>query len=560
MAYDLKIVNATIVDGSGKRGYLGDIGIQGGRVRALGRASDEATKTLDANGLIAAPGFVDIHTHYDAQVMWDRDLTISPWHGVTTVVMGNCGFGIAPTRPQHRDLILRTLERVEAMSLAALHAGIGNDWGFETFPEYLSAVESRGTLINVGFYVGHTPIRLFVMGEDAVQRGASAGEIATMCEIVRESMEAGALGFSSTAFDGHNGYDGLPVPSRFAEFSEFEALIAAMSDSGRGVFQATVGKELFLDQFQALAEAYGITIAWTALLSGMSGPDSHRAYLERTRELIHEHGLNIVPQVTPRPLCMDFDFDAPFPFERQAVFKPTMKTDRAGRRAIYADTAFRAAFKEDMAGDRQPAALAGWPLRTVISRSPTQPDLEDRTVEELAHERGVHPVDLVLDLSLQTDFETRFSFAMLNDDEAAVGEILADENTVIGLSDAGAHASQLCDACYATDFLGRWVRDKGLLSLEEGVRRLTARPAEVLGLTDRGRLREGDPADVVIFDAATVGAGKLNRIYDLPAGADRLISEAQGIDTVIVNGTVIRRANENVLADGDTLPGQVLRG
>ena len=262
MTYDLKITNATIIDGSGKARYGGDIGIQDGRVRALGRASDDAEETLDVDGLIAAPGFVDIHTHYDAQVMWDRNLSISPWHGVTTVVMGNCGFGIAPTRPPHRDLILRTLERVEAMSLAAMHAGIGDDWGFETFPEYLDAVEARGTLVNVGFYIGHTLIRLYVMGEDAVRRSASAGEVASMCDIVRESMAAGALGFSSTAFDGHNGYDGLPVPSRLAEFSEFEALIAAMSESGRGVMQATIGKDLFLDQFQALAEAYGITIAW----------------------------------------------------------------------------------------------------------------------------------------------------------------------------------------------------------------------------------------------------------------------------------------------------------
>ena len=559
MTYDLKIVNATIVDGSGKDSYHGDIGIQGGRVRALGRAPEQAKQSIDADGLVAAPGFVDIHTHYDAQVMWDRELSISPWHGVTTVVMGNCGFGIAPTHKQHRDLILRTLERVEAMSLSALHAGIGNDWGFESFPEYLDAIESRGTLINVGVYVGHTPIRLYVMGEDAVQRAATAREIETMCDIVRESMAAGALGFSSTAFDGHNGYDGLPVPSRLAEFTEFEALIAAMSESGRGVMQATIGKDLFLDQFQTLAEAYGVTISWTALLSGMHGPNSHRAHLERTHELINERGLNIFPQVTPRPLCMDFDFDAPFPFERQAIFKPTMKTDREGRRALYADSAFRTAFKDDMRGD-QPAALVGWPSRTVISRSPAQPDLEDRSIEDLARERGVHPVDLVLDISLQTNFETRFSFAMLNDDEAAVGEILADENTVIGLSDAGAHASQLCDACYATDFLGRWVRDKGLLSLEEGVRRLTSWPADVLGLSDRGRLKEGNPADLVIFDADTIGASKLKRIYDLPAGADRLVSEAVGVDSVIVNGTIIRRTNENVLAADDDLPGQVLRG
>ena len=559
VAYDLKITNATIVDGSGSNSFRGDIGIRDGRIQALGRAPGRAEDVIDASQCIAAPGFVDIHTHYDAQILWDPMLSISPWHGVTTVVMGNCGFGIAPTRPHHCDLILRTLERVEAMSLAALRAGVGSDWEFETFPEYLSAVEARGTLINVGVYIGHTPIRLYVMGEDAVQRGARADEIASMSRIVSEGMEAGALGFSSTAFDGHNGYDGLPVPSRLADFAEFDALVAAMSASGRGVMQATVGKGLFLAEFERLAEAHGVTIAWTALLSGMRGPDSHRAYLAQTQELIGERGLNIVPQVTPRPLCMDFDFDAPFPFERQAVFNATMKTDREGRRAIYADPSFRAAFKDDMNSD-QPAALAGWPSRTVVSRSSSDLDLEGRTIEDVSQERGLHPVDLVLDISLETDFATRFSFAMLNDDEAAVGEILADENTVIGLSDAGAHASQLCDACYATDFLGRWVREKGLLSLEEGVRRLTARPADVLGLKDRGYLKDGAPADIVIFDAETVGASPLRRTFDLPAGADRLVSDAAGIDTVIVNGTVVRRANEDVLAPDDDLPGQLLRG
>jgi N-acyl-D-amino-acid deacylase len=341
MTYDVRIGDALIVDGTGAPAYRGDIGIAHGRIAALGRAPGDARETIDAGGLVAAPGFIDMHTHYDVQVMWDSTLAISPWHGVTTAVMGNCGFGIAPARPAHRDMILRTLERVEAMSLAALRTGLGDDWGFETFPEYLDAVEARGSLINVGCYLGHTPLRLYVMGADAVRREATDAELASMCGLVREGMEAGALGFSTTRFTGHNGFDGEPVPSRLASFAEFDALIGAMAESGHGIMQATAG-DLLLEGLEDLARAHGITITWSALLSGMRGPGSHRDFLERTRHLIEDEGLNIIPQTSPRPLCIDFTFDEPFPFERQALFVQTMKTGREGRKALYRDPAFRA--------------------------------------------------------------------------------------------------------------------------------------------------------------------------------------------------------------------------
>ena len=557
MTYDLKIRDATIVDGTGAPAYRGDIGIAGGRIVALGGAPGAARESIDAGGLVAAPGFIDIHTHYDAQVMWDSTLAISPWHGVTTAVMGNCGFGIAPTRAAHRDMILRTLERVEAMSLASLRAGLGEDWGFETFPEYLDAVEARGTQINIGCYLGHTPLRLYVMGADAVRREATEAELAAMCRLVREGMEAGALGFSTTRFTGHNGFDGEPVPSRLASLAELDALVGTMAEAGHGIMQTTAG-DLLLDGLEDLARAHGVTIAWSALLSGMRGPGSHRDYLEHIRRLIEDEGLNIVPQTSPRPLCIDFTFDEPFPFERQALFVPTMKTDREGRKAIYRDPAFRAAFKEDERGAA--AAVVGWAGRTVISHSPSQPEITERLVADVARERGVHPVDLVLDLSLDSDFGARFRFATLNDDETAVGEILRDRHAVIALSDAGAHNSQLCDACYTTDLLGRWVREKGVLSLEEGVRSLTERPAEVLGLDDRGRLKEGLAADIVLFDPETVGASELRRVHDLPAGADRLISDASGIAAVFVNGTLIRRDGADALPAGAPLPGRLLRG
>ncbi len=559
MHYDLKIAGGTIVDGTGKPGYVGDIGIHDGKIVAVGAAPIDAEQTIDATGLVVAPGFVDIHTHYDAQILWDRMLTISPWHGVTTVVMGNCGFGVAPTRADHRNMILRTLEKVEGMSLSALEAGLGNDWPFETFPEYMDALEHRGMAVNVGVLAGHTPIRTYVMGEDAVTRSeANAEEIGAMQAIVAEAMEAGALGFATSHAATHHGYDGNPVPSRLAPFEEIDALVGAMAESGRGIMQATIGRSLLHDEFIALAKTHGVPITWTALLSGLSGPGSHRKHLDRTQACV-DQGLRIVPQVACRPIMFDFDFDEPFPFEMRPLFAPTMKTDRDGRRTIYADADFRRAFREDVAvGAKTP--LAGWAERAVISLSPSDRTLEERPLTQVAAERGVNASDLALDLSLETDFEARFRFAILNNDEAEVEELLLDDNTVVALSDAGAHASQLCDACYSTYLLGHWVREKKAMGVEQAVAKLTSEPADLFGISDRGRLAEGLAADIVVFDPETVGAGGLQRVHDFPAGADRLVSEASGIAAVVVNGTVIRQdGNDAVDTTGD-LPGRLLRG
>ena len=560
MQYDVKIVGGTIVDGTGSKGYVGDLGIKDGKVVALGAAPGEARETIDAKGKVVAPGFVDIHTHYDAQVLWDRMLSISPWHGVTTVVIGNCGFGVAPTRPQHRELIMRTLEKVEGMSLDALRQGLGQDWPFESFPEYLDAVERRGAAINIGVLAGHTPIRLNVMGEEAVQRAARPNEVKAMQHIVREAMEAGAIGFATSHASTHHGYDGNPVPSRLAEVSEIDALVGAMAESGRGTMQATIGKSLFFDEFAAITRRHGVPITWTAMLAGIAGPGSHRRHLERSRQLIEVDGLNIIPQVSCRPLMFDFDFDAPFPFEMRPLFKRTMQTDRAGRRAIYGDAAFRQAFKEDVGRDAERTALAGWVDRCVVSISPTDRSLEERPLTAAAAERGVDPVDLALDLSLASDFAARFRIALVNYEESEVAELLQFPGAVVALSDAGAHASQLCDACYSTYLLGHWVREKGSFSIEQAVHMLTAKPAAVMGIKDRGRLAAGVPADVVVFDPATIAAGGLRRVYDLPGGADRLVAESSGIEAVLVNGVTIRRRGKDTMAANGALPGKLLRG
>ena len=559
MDFDLVIRGGTIVDGSGRPGVRGDVGIRGGRIAALGEAKGSAAQTIDADGLVVSPGFVDIHTHYDAQVMWDRMLTISPWHGVTTVVMGNCGFGVAPTRQDHRGLIMRTLEKVEGMSLAALEAGLGERWPFETFPEYLDAVEHRGTALNVAVLLGHTPLRLYIMGEEATERPATADETARMRALVREAIDAGAIGFATSKASTHIGYAGKPVPSRAAQFAEIEALAGALGEAGRGIVQATVGRELFFKEFETLARATGRPVTWTALLAGMMGPGSHRELLEKSRALVKQ-GLQVVPQVTCRTLNFEFQFREPFLFESMSVFKPISVADFAGKIRIYGDPDFRRAFKESFDRPKKGAIFAGlsW-ARTWISWYPPDPSLEERTVAEVAAERGVDPTDLALDLALATNLDARFRMAVFNHDEDEVAELLAEPDAVLGLSDAGAHASQLCDACFSTYLLSRWVREKQAIGLPEAIRMLTSRPAEVFGITDRGRLAPGLAADVVVFDPATVGASKLRRVHDLPAGADRLVADASGIEAVIVNGTVIRRGGRDAVAADGVLPGALLR-
>jgi len=554
MNYDLKITGGTIVDGSGSPGYRGDLGIRDGRIVALGEAPGDATATIDASGRMVTPGFVDIHTHYDAQVLWDRMLTISPWHGVTTVVLGNCGFGVAPTRPQHRDLIIGTLEKVEGMSPAALQAGLGSEWPFETFPQYLDAIEKAGTAINVGVLIGHTPTRLYVMGEDATEREATAEEIEQMHRIVDEALAAGAIGFATSKSPSHVGYKGRPVPSRVASYDEIRTLVSALK-GGRGMMQATAGKELWFDEYAEIARDNGITITWTALLAGMISPDAHVKQLERTAELMSQ-GCNIVPQVTPRPLCFEFQFREPFPFESLSVFKPVAAADADGKKKLYADPEFRRAVKEKMATVRA-SFRTSWE-QSVISMCASHPEYEERTVADVAQELGVETIDLGFDLALATNLEARFRMPVANADETVVEELLKNPNTVLGLSDAGAHASQLCDACLPTYLLGHWVREKKAISFEEAIRMLTSRPAEVFGIRDRGLLQVGKPADVVIIDPATVNAGTLERVYDQPAGQDRLISKATGIDAVIVNGTLLRQGDQDVIG-GDALPGRLLR-
>ncbi len=556
MTYDLKITGGTIVDGSGKPGFVGDLGIKDGKVVALGKADGLAAATIDATGRAVSPGFVDVHTHYDAQILWDRMLTISPWHGVTTTVIGNCGFGVAPTKAIHRKLIMQTLEKVEGMSLEALQTGLGNDWGFETFPQYLDALEKRGSAINVAALFGHTPLRLYVMGEESTERAATTDEIAVMKKLVREAMDAGAIGFGTSVSVSHNGYAGKPVPSRQATVEEMDALVSVMGDIKRGLMQITIGRDFSTRHMAEVSRKYNVPVTWTALLSYLYGPGGHRKQLDLAAEQ-RKSGALVIPQVSCRPLNFEFTFAEPFIFDVMKFMNELAVEDSKApgtRRRAYADPTWREKLRSEVT-----PLFRNWWDRVVIAWAPSAREFEEQPLAEAARRLGKDPVDLALDLALASDLQARFRMAVMNFDEKEVAELITDPNTIIALSDAGAHASQLCDACYSTYLLGHWVRERRTFTLEQAVHNLTQRPAEMFGITDRGFLAEGRPADVVVFDPKTVGPGPLKRVYDLPAGADRLVSEASGIDAVIVNGKLIRQNGKDAVAANDKLPGRLLR-
>ena len=561
MDYDLKIVGGTVIDGSGAERFRGDVALRDGCIAAVGEVSGSAARTIDAEGCVVAPGFIDIHSHYDAQVMWDPMLTISPWHGVTSVVMGNCGFGVAPAKPDNRLLLMQMLENVEGMSLEALEEGLDGS-RFESFAEYLDAIETRGTAVNVGAMVGHSAVRLDVMGLDSTERSARPDEVEAMARIVSEAIAAGALGFSSSTSRLRVGFAGKPVPSRLADMaSETIPLAEAVGRNGGGVVQITNGIEPDFAAFKKLARAAG-TVTWTALLTRIGDDSLHERHREQAMRQYADR-LPIYPQVSCRPLTMEFQFAAPFPFDRLDSFKRATAADAEGKRQILADPAFRAAVKRELtegaANEPQTWALVMALEALEVSACAERPEIEGRLVPEIAAEQGVDPLDLTLDLAVSSGLETRFRIPLANTNESAIAALLTEPFTVLGLSDAGAHASQLCDACFATHLLGRWVRDKGALTLEQAIDHLCTRPAAIFGLAGRGRLAPGWAGDVVVFDPETVGPGPLERVYDLPAGADRLISIPTGVRAVVVNGTVLRRDNETMLGADDSMPGHLLR-
>jgi N-acyl-D-amino-acid deacylase len=550
---DLLITNGTVVDGSGGPSRKGNVGVRDGRIAYIGPGAPAAGKTIDAAGQVVSPGFIDVHTHFDAQVVWDPMLSISPWHGVTTVIMGNCGFGIAPTRPKDRELIVQTLERVEGMDAGALREGLAS-WGFESFGEYLDLVEGKGVSVNVAAMLGHTPLRTYVMGADATEREATAAEVTEMCRLARQALADGAIGFSTSRVENHVGYQGKPVPSRAASFDEIDAIVGELP--GKGMLQVTTGPGFFFKEFAGLAKKHDITICWTGVLAdrpryGISPAEQMQA----SKEMV-DSGLRVYPQISTRPVNFELTMDRPFIFEQLPEFRAIATATNEERARVYRSPEFRATFRNVM--DYPIEFLAGVP-DTIIGDCPSAPELNERTLKDVGRERGVHIADLMLDLALESGLKTRYRVPVSNRDEALLAEFIKAPYAVLGFSDAGAHASQLCDACWPTYFLDKWVRTKQAVTMESAIRMMSSWPAEIFNIRDRGLLKEGMAADIVIFDPKTIAAGPLERVHDLPAGAERLISRAKGISHVIVNGRVIRKDGQDAPRDGTRLPGRVLR-
>jgi len=553
--HDLVIRNALIVDGTGAPAKGGDLAVDGGRIAGIGRDLGPAQQTVDAEGLMLAPGIIDGHTHYDAQLTWDPFADPSPAHGVTTVVIGNCGFTIAPCRPADRDLTMRNLTHVEGMSIDALRSGIA--WDFESYADYLAMLQKRGVGPNVAAFIGHSSIRTYVMGEDAAKRAATDDEVAAMQGLVRGAMAAGAVGFATSTSEAHNGELGIPMPSRLADEREMRALVQAMSESGRGLFMLTRGGTTSIPYLESIAGATGRPVLIAALFYNQLEPDSVFTLIDEIAAA-RGRGRRLTGQVSCCPLTMEFTLQSPYVFESLPSWKPAMEAHGEALAKVYRDGEFRRRVKDDIAHRRGRLFNGEWQkLHVAEAGLKAHEEFEGKSVAALAKSAGRDPLDWFLDFGLEDRLKTLFTSELLNADEKGVGRLIANPDTHVSLSDAGAHLTFFCDVGFGLYLLGHWARDLGVISIEEAVRRLTGQPAAIFGIKDRGRLAPGYAADLMLFDPAEIGREPSRRVHDLPAGAARLVSKPRGIHGVWINGT--RVVDRSGMIAAGTMPGKVLR-
>lgn len=544
--HDLVIRNALLVDGLGSPPKRGDLAVNGGKIQEVGEVTLSGKETIDAGGLALMPGIIDNHTHYDAQITWDPRVSPSPQLGVTTAIIGNCGFTIAPCRAADRERVMRNLTQVEGMSLEVLRRGIR--WDFETLPQYLDMLERRGAAVNIAAFAGHSAIRTYVMGEAATQRAATDAEIAAMRNIVLEAMRAGAVGFSTSTSPAHNGEGGAPMPSRLADDRELRALVGSLKEAGRGVFMLTKGGHTRVEFLEQLGAESTRPVVIAALLHNGTNPEAVFQDLEAI-SAANARGRRLVGAVSCCPLAMDFTLRSPYTFEGLESWQPALPLKGSEYRKKLAEKAFRDALRQELAKPAHFRLFNGeWDKVHVVESR--RKDAEQRSITELAHAAGKDPLDAMLDLALEDDLDTVFSALLLNSDEAAVGRMLRHPASLVSLSDAGAHLTFFNDAAFGLHLLGHWVRRRGTLTLEDAVRRLTSHPASVFGIRQRGVLAPGYYADLLLFDPATVDRGPKRRVFDLPGGHPRLTTAAVGVEGVWVNG---------VRLSGNALPGRLLR-
>ena len=552
---DLLIRNARICDGTGAPSFMGDLAVEGGVIRYVGKGNGQsAERVIDADGLVLAPGFVDPHTHYDAQIAWDPLLTCSPWHGVTTVIMGNCGVGVAPVKPETREILMQDLVNVEAIPYDVMKAGI--DWQWESYGQYLDAVDRRGLGINVAGLVAFTPLRHYVMGEASFERAATADEIATMRHLLGEAIQAGAFGFTTTTSRNHVGYQGRPLACRNASRDELVGVVRGLADVGRGAIEIILNSggmyavsDEDIELLRMITAASGRPVTWLALFAHPGQPDYHDQTFARLGDLVKQ----AIPQVTPRPIMSQGDLKNPTMFGSFVSWQKAFNRPPAEQMALYHDPAFRQAFRQELES-RKRTHMWGQ-MRVLEVGRPELAGHVGRTLEEIAASEGKQPVDAYFDLGLADNLDTRFQSSTFNFDPAGIERLITDDRCLIGLSDGGAHVDFICDVGYATALLDLWVRKRGALSLERAVHKLTQVPARLFGIPDRGVLGEGKVADLVLFDPATVTAKAPKYAYDLPCNGRRLVSESEGIKATFVAGVQLYDEGKHTGA----LPGRVLR-
>ncbi|WP_295136666.1 amidohydrolase family protein [uncultured Reyranella sp.] len=568
MAYDLVIRGGTVVDGSGARRFTADVAIKDGMIAEVGHIAPAASRTLDADGLIVSPGFIDGHTHMDAQVAWDPLGSCSCWHGVTSVVMSNCGFALAPCKPEDRDLYARCLSAVEDIPTEAMAAGI--DWTWETFPEYLATVERLPKAINYGMYIGHSALRMYAMGKRAFTEKASEDEMVRMANLVKEALRAGAMGFSSSRASTHVTPDNTPVASRIAEWEEIDRIVAAMAELDAGIFQ--VGPDIasgaahraFLARLREVALTYRRPVMFGVLATKQGDDPTGWAYQTRYIDETVAAGGRMFGQGTTRSINAIFSLKSYLPFDVLPAWRQVRDLPIAEQKRRLADPGVR---RELVAAEERMKprdnVFQGGGAATTDPRRPDYSNLyalngvdwDDPTVEQLARSRGQHPVEVMIDLSLANENQV-YVQPLVNETPSDVLGILKHPRTLATFSDSGAHVAQEMGSSLQTHLLSYWVRKRGAFTLEEAVKKITHDNAQAWELNDRGLVREGYRADLVLFEENGIRPCLPTVERDLPGGARRLVQKAEGIKATLVNGAV---AFENGEATG-AYAGTVLKG
>jgi N-acyl-D-amino-acid deacylase len=554
--YDLIIDNATIYDGSEGAAFTGSLTVKDGRIAAIEPtlANAHSQHRIDAKGLCLMPGIIDSHTHYDAQITWDPYLAQSVQMGVTTALIGNCGFTIAPCLPKNRDLVMKNLTQVEGMSLDSLQAGI--DWAFETFPEYMDLIERKGCAMNLAAFVGHSTLRTHVMGTEASDRAATPAEIQAMRVMLDEALACGAIGFATTSSTSHSAYDGRPMPSRLANQDEFDSLLDGLREAKRGSLMLTKGPATPTPTLMQWAKRCERPFLVAALLHSSMMPDGVFNDLDFIRQANAE-GLMVKGAVATTPLSFDFTFDTPYPLEPLKGWKPYFGAKGERLKQALHSKPLRDEIRAELSTQARRLFSGDWTLVHLLQTElAAYQGFEHQSIAAIAKALGKDPLDTMFDIALEDDLKTLFSVVSLNNDEAAVARLLTHDHSLVSLSDAGAHLSFLDESGFGLVLLGYWARDKKIMSVEKAVHRLTKAQADFFSIRDRGELKVGNHADLLLFDLKIVGRSNKRRLNDLPAKATRVATEAVGVEGVWVNGIQVA---DRKGALNQAKPGKLLR-